>query len=58
MKKVVIDMYLNKFEQHLFKQQAYATYYIAYIYAAHSCAYIYFCAKKLTYAIIRPCKMG
>ena len=45
MKKVVIDMYLNKFEQHLSKQQAYATYYIAYIYTAHSCAYIFLCKK-------------
>ena len=42
MKKVVIDMYisiLNKFVQHLFKQQAYATYIL---HSAYSCAYAYF----------------
>ena len=41
-------MYLNKFEQHLFKQQAYATMLhiiLHTIYTAHSCAYIFLCKK-------------
>ena len=59
MKKVVIDMYLNKFEQHLFKQQAYATYYIAYIYiyCTFLCIYIFLQKSQLSILGNLSCKL-